>query len=69
MKYITFQLEVYDSRPELAVFGQQEELYDKYVADPTIENRELFLSSLEDELALNIGFAVRSFYEDVDDDD
>jgi len=69
MKYINFSLEVYNSRPRIVIFGDQEELYDKYVADSSDENRELFLSSVDEELAFGIGFAVRNFSEDKGDDD
>lgn len=69
MKVINAMVEITSCWVEVVIIGEQEELFDRYVADPSEENRIDFLNSVDEEIALGIGFGVRHFYEDKDDDD
>lgn len=65
MKSITFNLDITDSTPTVLIYGDQEELYNKYMADPSEENRIDFLNSVDEEIALSIDFGVYYFQEDL----
>lgn len=67
MKSITFNLDITDSTPTVLIYGDQEELYDRFMSDPSEGNRISFLDSVDEEIALSIDFDVHSFRENLND--